>query len=55
MDLNNFLKCCHERVNLHPDFVLNQCDPNTISYIRPFCPSGVENPIVGYIHVSIII
>ncbi|XP_060878579.1 uncharacterized protein LOC132950955 [Metopolophium dirhodum] len=50
MDLNNFLKFCHGKVNLHPEFVLNQCDPNTISYIRPFCLSGVEKPIVGYIY-----
>jgi len=54
MDLNNFLKFCHGKVNLHPEFVLNQCDPNTISYIRPFSLSGVEKPIVGYIYVSII-
>lgn len=55
MDLSNFLKACHEKVNLHPDFVLKQCDPGTISYIHPFCLNDIENPIVGYIYVSIYI
>lgn len=53
MDLNNFLKECHEKVILHPDFVLQLCDPKTVSYIQPFCLSDVDNVLVGYINVSI--
>lgn len=55
MDLKHFIKTCHEQVNLHPDFVLDQCDPNTVSYIQPFCLNFVGNPLIGYIYVSIII
>lgn len=55
MDLNNFLKTCHEKVNLHPDFILSQCDSSTVSYIQPFCLSGVEKPIIGYIYVSMVV
>lgn len=51
--MDNFLKNCHRKMNLHDDFVLNQCDPNTVSYIQPFCLDSVENPIVGYIYVSV--
>lgn len=54
MDLNTFLKSCHGKVNLHPEFVLNQCDPSTISYVQPFCFNSDEKPLVGYIYVSII-
>lgn len=52
MDLNSFLKSCHEKVNLNPDLVLTQCDPSTVSYIQPFSLISVENPIIGYIYVS---
>lgn len=52
MDLNSFLKSCHEKVNLHPDFVLKQCDPRTVSYINPFSSYDVEKPLIGYIYVS---
>lgn len=54
MDLNSFLKSCLEKVNLNPELVLTQCDPSTISYIQPFSLISTENPIVGYIHVSVI-
>lgn len=55
MDLDNFLRHCHEKVNLHSDFLLNQLDPSTISYIQPFCSNDAENPLVGYIYVSVFI
>lgn len=54
MDLNSFLKSCHEKVNLNPAFVFTQCDTSTFSYIQPFCSNSIKNPLVGYIHVSII-
>lgn len=54
MNLNSFLKSCLEKVNLNPELVLTQCDPSTISYIQPFSLISTENPIVGYIHVSVI-
>lgn len=53
--MDNFIKLCHKKLNLHHDFILNQCDPNSISYIQPFCLDRVENPLIGYIHVSVII
>lgn len=53
MDLNHFLKGCHEKINLHPDFILEQHDPSTVSYIQPFCLNDNENhPLVGYVYVS---
>lgn len=52
MDLINFLKACCDKLNLHPNFVLKECDPSTVSYIQPFCLYGVEKSIVGYIYVS---
>lgn len=54
MDFKDFIKTCYEKVNLHQDFVLNQCDPKTISYILPFCLNFLEKPIIGYIYVNII-
>lgn len=55
MDLSSFKKLCNEKLNLHHDFLLNQYDPNTISYIQPFCLDSVEKPLVGYIYVSVIV
>jgi len=52
MDLNQFLKSCHEKINLHPNFVLKQCDPGTVTYINPFCLYHIEKPLIGYINVS---
>lgn len=53
MDLQNFVKECHEEVNLQPEFVIQQYDPKTVSYIKPFCLSDVDNILVGYTYVSI--
>lgn len=54
MDLSDFLRDCHKKVHLHSDLVLNQCDPSTVLYIRPFSLNNDVNPIVGYVYVSIL-
>lgn len=54
MDLDSFLRNCHEKINLQSDFVLNQFDPSTVSYIQPFCLNDTEKPLIGFIYVCII-
>lgn len=55
MDLSEFMKDCHEKINLHPDLILRQCVSSSVSYIRPFCLNDNENPLVGYVYVSILL
>lgn len=54
MDLSNFTRTCHEKVNLNAEFLLTACDPKDVSYIQPFCTEDNLKPIIGYIYVIII-